>query len=447
MDIYFPAYTYYLLQLKLLIEKCDEFLCDYLPKSPDSELIDIIYTYDMTLKVDDIMCKLKKNLHLVFIESLEKYVFLKIKSTEFQEILKLREFRAKNEYYIMQAISVWIQYNVEERVGDAELLFSYIDCKACSKFLIFENKNINTGNLILNGIIQQLNLKISLTNEMTTNLMKYYNIDKFNISIQVEKETVIIDTRNVFSLYKVDSDGIYNCVDKNKIFTYNFGEINKVIYIRSYLFCINFITGHMVKFDTSLNIIVNCAFPFEYIHNEKIHHPSISETSDGNLLTIGGFSTICKVYNIDKDVWTEFKSLPYIVRNHATITDGQDIYVLGGYNTNKLLRYRNGEWIEMQPLYKNHSCHHAFLYNKQIFLYGNVGIPEVYNISTDKWTTIDTNIFNDINSDNSVYSEYDRMFYMFSVNNIYSLSLENNTKTLLYENVSVKSNSLVLLDL
>ena len=102
----------------------------------------------MSLKVDSIMSKLKKNLHLIFVESLEKYVFLKIKSAEFQELLKLRKFTAKNEYYIIQAIKLWIKCNVNERVGDAELLLSYINCGECSKILIYENKNIDTGNLI-----------------------------------------------------------------------------------------------------------------------------------------------------------------------------------------------------------------------------------------------------------------------------------------------------------
>ena len=432
--------------MKLLIDKCDRFLCDYLPKYPDSELLDIIFKYDISLNVDNIMRNLKKNLHLIFTESIEKYVFLKIKYKEMQELLKLREFMAKNEYYIIQAIIMWIQFNLDERVGDAELLFSNIDCKSCSKNLILENKNINTGNLILNGIIHKLYLKISINSDMTIHLLKFYKIDTFNSCIKMEDESVKVDTGSLFSLYKVDKDGIYTINGNKKILTCDFGNITRVIYIRNYLFCIDFRSGNMTKFDTSTNEVTNCAFPFNYTFSDNYYSPTINETSDGNLLAVGGLNK-CKLYNIKKGNWTDFKALPHNVQRHATVIDGQDIYVIGGEGTNKLLRYRDGEWLEMQPLSNAHNLNCAFVYDKHIYVYGRDTIPKVYDISADQWTTIDTNVFNSINSYDSIYSEYERLFYMKFREKIYSISLETDCKTLLYENVNVNEYCMVLLDI
>ena len=283
---------------------------------------------------------------------------------------------------------------------------------------------------------------------MTLKLLKYNKKYTFNGSIKVIDES--IDTRKLCSLYRVDDNGIYKLTDNINtcIFNYDFGDIHKVIYIRNYLFCINFYDGTMVRFDTLTNTVTHCTFPFKYTFYSTPYFPTLNKTPKGNLLTVGGKDTnISKLYNIDKDAWTECTPLPSNVKGHATVIDGHDIYVIGGHLTDKLIRYRNGEWTELQPLLHIHEKHNAYLYNKQIYVYGNKKIPEVYNISTDSCTTIDTNIFNDILADNSVYSESDRMFYMCFNNNIYTLSVENNLKTLLYENISVINGRSVLLDI
>ena len=323
---------------------------------------------------------------------------------------------------------------------------------------MLDNKVINTGNCKLDLIIQQLHINISVLNDKSTlELLNYYklnSIDSFSIP-SYEEST--INTKKQLSLYKVANDGIYDINDNNRIFQYNFGVGNKVIYINSNLLIINFTEGKMLRFNTITNDVTRCSYPHGYLFDSS-RAPTVNVTIDGDLITIGGLSNnrsySCKVniYNINTDSWSAGKSLPYGVYAHATVVVDEDIYVIGGVTggcaTNTVIRYRGGKWHTLAPLLHVRYWHAALVRDNCIYVYGgNGGVvkPECYNITTNVWTSHNTDIFNDVRSYNSVYDE--SVIYMNSKNNIYSICLDNNDRTLLYSDVNISDDCLILMNL
>ena len=159
------------------------------------------------------------------------------------------------------------------------------------------------------------------------------------------------------------------------------------------------------------------------------------------------------IYNINTDSWSAGKSLPYGVGCHATVVVDEDIYVIGGVtdsgDTNTVIRYRGGKWHTLAPLLHVRHCHAALVRDNCIYVYGgdDCGVvkPECYNITTNVWTSLNTDIFNDVRLSNSVYDE--SVIYMYSNNNIYSICLDNNDKTLLYSDVNISKYCLILMNL
>ena len=128
---------------------------------------------------------MEHNFQLIFTESIEKYVYLRLKIDTLKEILKLHKFTAENEYYIIKGIKAWVIYDLYNRITYAETLFSYVNCKSCSKTLMLENEEIDTGNSQLDYIIQQLHLKISIINDSTlTKLLNLYKLDTMSFKIK-----------------------------------------------------------------------------------------------------------------------------------------------------------------------------------------------------------------------------------------------------------------------
>ena len=72
-------------------------------------------------------------------------------------------------------------------------------------------------------------------------------------------------------------------------------------------------------------------------------------------------------YNIDNDSWSNGQKLPYAICNHATVVDGDDIYVIGGDNGNKVIRCRNGTW---QNLLNHREYHITKLDGNCIYVHG-----------------------------------------------------------------------------
>ena len=147
-----------------------------------------------------------------------------------------------------------------------------------------------------------------------------------------------------------------------------------------------------------------CSYPTNYCFDWL---PSVNETSDGRLVVIGGwrrskvsYSNEVRYYNIANDSWSKGQSLPYAVGWHTTVVDGDDIYVIGGNNVNKVIRYRNGTWQTLSPLLNNRHCHIAMLDGNCIYVYeGDNRTPcECYinDILTDQWLVVDNSIYKSI---------------------------------------------------
>ena len=401
--------------------------------------------------------KIKSNFNIIFIETIEKYIFLKLSPNDLHEFLKQRSFHSLNEYYFVQGIVLWLTYDLDSRFDNAKSLFSLINCRVCDKNMMLDNKLINTGNCKLDLIIQQLHINISVLNDKSTlELMNYYklnSIDSFSIPYYEESTT---NTKKQLSLYNVANDGIYDINNNNRIFQYHFGDDKKVIYINSNLLIINFTKGKMLRCNTMTNDVTHCSYPHNYLFVSG-WAPTVNVTIDGDLITIGGYSNdrsfSCKVniYNINTDSWSEGKSLPYGVRSHATVVVDEDIYVICGYTDgcviNKVIRYRGEEWNTLAPLLPARGRHVALVRDNCIYVYGGNGgfKPDCYNIITNVWTSLNTDICNDVRLYNSVYNE--GVIYMYSNNNIYSIFLDINDRILLYSDGNISNDCLILMNL
>ena len=177
---------------------------------------------------------------------------------------------------------------------------------------MLDNKLVETGNYKLDVIIQQLHSHISVLNvKPTLQLFNYYNIKSCN-SISIPAYEQPTNNNTAPSLFKVSNDGIYDINYNHRICSYKFYKGNKVIYINNDVFIIDFIKGKMFRFNTTTNVVSECSYPSEYTFvKERNSTPSINETMDGNLITIGGFlnnecSRIVKIYNINRDSWLDY---------------------------------------------------------------------------------------------------------------------------------------------
>ena len=394
-------------------------------------------------KCYDRISKPKSQLESVYKETLEKYVFLRTTFTQLLTIISNRELNARDEYAIVKCVVMWVLYDVEDRLTHANSLLELIDCGLCSKIMMLENKSINTNVPLLDKLLQQLHIKISILNDnCTKGLIKHYGVERIN-AIEVPREVPGAIKSSSKSLCHVLEDGIYNTATKERLVQYNFGEVDYVIYTTKQLLLIfSFSEGKMYKYNNATKEVVVCSYPTNYYFDWS---PSVNETSDGRLVVIGGsrrsdvsYSNEVRYYDIANDSWSKGQSLPYAVGHHATVVDGDDIYVIGGVNVNKVIRYRNGTWQTLSPLLNNRYCHIAVLDGKCIYVYGGYNRTdcECYDILTDQWSVIDNAVYKSINYYNYVIDVNKRLLYTREGDNVYSISLDNNIKSLVYENVS-----------
>ena len=432
--------------MKELTEICDKFITEYLTEHPESILLDLIYKYELSLKVKDYITIIKNNLESIFNNSIEKYIFLKYKFDELKISLTERLFTIEDEYSIVKALKMWLQYDLNNRMVYAEELFKLINVNLCSNKLMLLNKNIETGNIDLDKILKDININISLRDVINNNadtldlLNKYGNQTNFT-NIQY----------SIHSLYEVCTDGMYDIQNNNALIKHDFGSISNVIYTKTnnlYILCCSI--GKMFKYNKHTNIITNCDYPNDYVFIE-LHPPTINEMCDGNLITIGGeyidnniITDKVMIYNTSTDEWSAGPTLPYMVGNHATVIDNSDIYVLSGYSTEqitKVIRYKDDVWESMAPLELGRHRHIAVKSGNIMYAIGGknggklVTNIESYNIHTNQWNTINTNIFNGITKDNTVYDNNECLFYKYEDSNIYCISLDNYTKILKYSNI------------
>ena len=428
------------MQVDAIVKRCNEFICEYLPTNPSSPLLEYIYTYEMGISPEEILLKVKSQLESVYTETLEKYVFLRTTFTQLLTIISNRQLNARDEYAIVKCVVMWVLYDVEDRLTHANSLLELIDCSLCSKSMMLENKSINTNVPLLDKLLQQLHIKISILNdECTKGLIKHYAVERIN-AIEVPREVPGAIKSSSKSLCHVSEDGIYNTATKERLVRYNFGEVDYVIYTtKQLLFIFSFSEGKMYKYNNATKEVVVCSDPTNYYFDWL---PTVNETSDGRLVVIGGWrgngscSNEVRYYDIANDSWSKGQSLPYGVGGHTTVVDGDDIYVIGG-NVNKVIRYRNGTWQTLSPLLNNRRWHIAMLDGNCIYVYGGDRTDcECYDILTDQWSVVDNAVYTNIKSYNSVIDVNKRLLYTCEDVNVYSISLDNNIKSLLYKNVS-----------
>ena len=443
-----------------MLKECDTYLEDYLLKNPASELLDLIYTYNMTLKANEFKVKIKNKIEVIFKESIEKYIFMKLKFSELQRLLKERSLRRKNEYSIIKALTLWFQYDPDNRMQYAKELFSFVNIHLCYDTIDLSNININTGNNNLDNIIKHIYIQISLKNHINNDL------DLLNITNDYDN---IIELSNIkynrCTLYKVCEEGIYDVKTNNLLIKHDFKYISKVIYTKSkdlYILCCSI--SKMYKYNKLNNIISECKYPQDYLFIE--HPPTINEMRNGNLISIGGYSIsestaidTVMIYDINSNDWLEGPTLPKEMSEHTTIIDNNDIiYVFGGFTNTfvkNLLRYKNGIWEEMKSMNYNKRNHIALQYDNCIYaLSGDDNteddpkISQYYNIVTDKWCDIDSDVFDDINANNCVYDANECLLYVYDYNDISCISMDNFTESIRFPNIEyidIPVNKLVLM--
>ena len=432
------------MQVDAIVKRCNEFICEYLPTNPSSPLLEYIYTYEMGISPEEILLKVKSQLESVYTETLEKYVFLRTTFTQLLTIISNRELNARDEYAIVKCVVMWVLYDVEDRLTHANSLLELIDCGQCSKSMMLENKSINTSVPLLDKLLQQLHIKISILNDKCTKgLIRHYGVERIN-AIEVPREVPGAIKSSSKSLCHVSEDGICNSATKERLVQYNFGKVDNVIYTtKQLLFIFSFNGGKMYKYNNATKEVVVCSYPTKYCFDSS---STVNETSDGRLIVIGGLrsngscSNELRYYDIANDSWYKGQSLTYGVGWHTTVVDGDDIYVIGG-NVNKVIRYRNGTWQTLSPLLNNRYWHIAMLDGNCIYVYGgdNRTDCECYDISTDQWSVVDNAVYKSINYNNSIIDVNKRLLYTCEDVNVYSISLDNNIKSLVYENVSCRS--------
>ena len=343
------------MQVDAIVKRCNEFICEYLPTNPSSPLLEYIYTYEMGISPEEILLKVKSQLESVYTETLEKYVFLRTTFTQLLTIISNRELNARDEYAIVKCVVMWVLYDVEDRLTHVNALLELVDC----------------GKSMMLKIIS---------------------------AIEVPREVPGAIKSSSKSLCNVSEDGIYNSATKERLVQYNFGVINNVIYTtKQLLFIFSFSEGKMYKYNNATKEVVVCSDPTNYCFNCL---PTVNETSDGRLVVIGGsrsnwsYSNEVRYYDIANDSWSKGQSLPYTVGAHTTVVDGDDIYVIGGNNVNKVIRYRNGRWQTLSPLLNNRYRHIAVLDGNCIYVYGgdNRTNCECYDILTDQWSVYCTHV-------------------------------------------------------
>ena len=423
------------------MEKCSLFLNDHLKKYPNSDLLNIIYKYNICIDLNGYISKLKNAFNLIFKDSIEKQVFLRLPADDLHALLTSRALHSTDEYYFVRGIVLYIQNDIHDRIDEAERLFSTIDVKLCNKRLMLHYRNIATGNSTLDDILTGLHSNIEPNENCGLKLLH-------------------------LATYAITEDGVYNLVDGQRVIEYKFASCTTYIYTLHYLFAINFDNSSMVRIDTLTNEVYECSYPDKY-GMQPYYYPSVNEMQDGNLIVIGGRMHIgymwtrdVKYYNVLNDQWTSGPQLPRYLYNQATVVVGGDVYVTGGMNprykytryearkTHTVLRLHNGYWSYTSDLLRSIRGHSMTQDSGRIYVLGER--PQCYDIESTVWSDFHTYKF-----DKSViyYNYYDgrNALYGLCADGMYSVSLRDKTTTRVHKYDSTTFDkvrrSLVLMDL
>lgn len=430
------------------MKECDDFLCLYIVSNPSTELLEYIYMYDMQISPREIRDNYMNMLKSIFTESLEKYVFLRTDFQDFQKHIINKELIIDDEYYLVRAILMWVQYDIGDRLRYAESLLSNVNCSLCSKMLMLNHKYIDTTNKVLESLIIKIHLQISILNDNdTAELIDIYNlnqVDTFRIPMNKETMDVLINKRmyGVAMQCNLERDHVdvlvkYAC------------RYDQILYTsKDMILFVSFNQNNMIKYDVKNKVLINCCNP---PLNDCNYPPTINEISGDRIVAIGGLcndpntsiersSDKVWYYDIAKDCWTEQASLPHAVWMHSTVVVGNDIYVTGGIvndeTSNKALKYNNGTWTYIAQLNGSRRSHICVSYNNCIYVYGghNRTDSEWYDLATGDWSTYDTDLYNEITCDTAAI--YGGKIYASDITGrLYAINLDTMTKVLIYRNV------------
>ena len=250
-----------------------------------------IYVHELDLKSADILNKLKVDFHLVFEETLEKYIFLRLEREPLLSLLENSAFTVKDHYDIIKALIVWTNYDLSNRIHEVEVLFNAVEYRLCDKRSILQHKRVNTGDSVLDSLVRNLHVRICIHKDRAIEeLLRCCDTDSIEISTkprQVDEDKAASNTKSY--LYRVDEDSIFNITSSEEVIRYAFGEVGKVIYIDKYIFIINFVQCAMYKFDTISRHLIFCSYPADYVFNIN-SPPTVNLTAKGDIITIGGWN-------------------------------------------------------------------------------------------------------------------------------------------------------------
>ena len=332
------------MQVDAIIKKCATFICEYLPLNPSlSSLLEYVYIYDMGISPEEIILKVKTRLESVFLEQIEQYVFLRTPFEQLLTIISNRELCASNEYSIVKCVVMWVLHDVENRLQHSERLLEFVDYALCSKSIMLDNRPINTNVPLLDKLLQQCHIKISILNDTCTrSLIKQYNVQNINnikvprdvfrelpveipvvpIIVPVVPVVPVVITRCIKPMPKtlchVSEDGIFITATNRRLMHYNFGEVDKVIYASNdEIFIFSFSERMMYKYRIAKRRVVMCRYP---TYSEFDYSTSIDLMSDGQLIAIGGkipdrgYSKVVYYYDVTGDSWTLGCNVPVFIR-------------------------------------------------------------------------------------------------------------------------------------
>ena len=140
---------------------CDNYLIAYLKDNPSSPLIRLLGLYDMSIKECDIKANIRRHLESVFLEAFEKYVFVRYDYEELSHALASRAFTVENEYSVLEACVMWIEWALPERAQYARPLLAHVDLDLCSYKYILRNRDVDTRDPELDRIVMRMNIDIA----------------------------------------------------------------------------------------------------------------------------------------------------------------------------------------------------------------------------------------------------------------------------------------------
>ena len=168
---------------------------------------------------------------------------------------------------------------------------------------MMENLDINTGSSILDDIIKQVYFKVYFFNDTSVKFLNKIDIKSLNITfddtfINTESK-IILNNKEIVTMYYVKSEGIFNADTNCLLFKYNFGSVEKVIYVKNVLFIFSS-ADKLYTYDTLTFVVSECCYPpqIEVTGDCKYSNVLLEKTGDGNLISIGGLST--KILKVQK---------------------------------------------------------------------------------------------------------------------------------------------------